>query len=398
MTKFKKPFRFIRRKITRPLKWLRLVVKQQFGLLDVPRIILYRGYGNDENVFVRGAVIEDRGLRKPNRKDSIWRNMKSMVSRYAGDSIPGAAVSLQFNGTSIQMESDENGHFGATFKGTGRSEEFAPFVEAQLEEQFEGVPEKLIKAREDVLVPGTNAEFGVISDIDDTIMISHATQTFKKLRLMLMKNAVTRKPFHGITAFYKALHLGASGMAQNPFFYVSSSEWNLYDLLDDFIDENKLPRGVFLLQDLDHSIFKFWKSGGGSHEHKLIKIRRILKTYKELPFVLIGDSGQRDPEIYKKIVNEFPGRIKAVYIRHIRKGLKLRRLNGLEEEFKSKGVDMLLLKDTYDAAVHAVENKLIGIDWLKNVSEEKHADEEHPGLFEGLVNYVEDVQQNKQKG
>ncbi len=395
MTKFKKPFRYIRKKITRPVKWVRMLIKQQFGLIDVPRIVLYRGYGNDDNVFVRGMVIEDRGLKKPRREDSIWTNMKSMISRYTGDSIPGVAVSIKFNGNHLKLESDENGHFGATFPGTGRSAEFRPFADAQIEEQFEDIPEKLIKTREDVLIPGQNAEFAVISDIDDTIMISHATQTLKKLRLMLLKNAITRKPFPGISAFYQALHRGVSGKAQNPFFYVSSSEWNLYDLLDDFMEENHLPRGVFLLQDLNHSIFHFWKSGGGSHEHKLIKIKRILKTYKNLPFVLVGDSGQRDPEIYKNVVDQFPGRVKAVYIRHIKKGWKLRTLNGLVEDFKNKGVDMLLLKDTYEAAVHAVENKLIGYDWIKNVNNEKAAEETQPGLFEGLIHYVEESQQRK---
>jgi phosphatidate phosphatase APP1 len=394
MTRFKKPFRFIKKQFYHPFRWLRLFIKQQLGLLDVPKVILYRGYGNKQNVFVRGAVIEDRGLLKPRRTDSMWRNMKSMLSRYIGDVIPGAKVSVRFNGHQLEIESDENGHFGATFPGPGASNDFHPIVNAQLEEQFEGIPEKLIKSRGDIMLPGPHIEFGIISDIDDTIMISNATQTLKKIRLMLMKNAVTRKPFPGIAAFYQALHRGVSGQAQNPFFYVSSSEWNLYDLLDDFVEENHLPRGVFLLQDLNESILKFWKSGGGTHEHKLVKIRKILKTYSDLSFVLVGDSGQRDPEIYKKVVDEFPNRIKAVYIRHIPKGLKLRRLNGLLNDFKNHGVDMLLLKDTYDAAVHAVENKLIGYDWLRNVSEEKHKEEEYPGLFEGLIKYVEEVQRN----
>ena len=201
MTKFKKPFKYIRRKITRPFKWIRMLIKQQFGLLDVPRIVLYRGYGNNDNVFVRGMVIDDRGLKKPRRKDSILTNMKSMISRYTGDAIPGVAVSIKFNGNQLNLESDENGHFGATFPGTAISAEFHPFADAQIEEQFEDIPEKLIKTRENVLIPGQNAEFGVISDIDDTIMISHATQTLKKLRLMLLKNAITRKPFPGISAW-----------------------------------------------------------------------------------------------------------------------------------------------------------------------------------------------------
>ena len=71
----------------------------------------------------------------------------------------------------------------------------------------------------------------MISDIDDTIVRTGATSLLMMLRVVLLSNAHTRLPFQGVAAFYGALARGASGQDSNPLFYVSSSPWNLYDVL-----------------------------------------------------------------------------------------------------------------------------------------------------------------------
>src|SRR5690606_19793084 len=155
-----------------------------------------------------------------------------------------------------------------------------------------------IHATGEVRIVSHQQKLIVVSDIDDTVMISHSTQTLRKLRLMLLKNALTRSPFVEVSKFYRALAEETNTSASNPFFYVSSSEWNLYDLLEDFFHFNHIPKGVFLLRKLKSSIYKFWKSGGGSHDHKYEKTESLLKLYSEQKFILIGDSGQHDPKIY----------------------------------------------------------------------------------------------------
>ena len=97
----------------------------------------------------------------------------------------------------------------------------------------------------------------IVSDIDDTVLVSHSTQILKKLRLMLLKNALTRLPFDGVSEFYRDLEKGKTGKEHHPFFFVSSSEWNLYDLLEDFFNHNQIPKGVFMLRKLNHTIYKF---------------------------------------------------------------------------------------------------------------------------------------------
>ena len=118
-----------------------------------------------------------------------------------------------------------------------------------------------------------------------------------------------------MAAFYQALQLGDTGKVFNPIFYVSSSPWNLYDLLTDFMDVHAIPTGPLFLQDFGLDRDKFISAD--HDEHKITHIERLLDLYPKLPFILIGDSGQADPEIYSTILEKYPTRILAIYIRDI---------------------------------------------------------------------------------
>lgn len=177
----------------------------------------------------------------------------------------------------------------------------------------------------------------IVSDIDDTILVSHSTNLIKKLYLLLTKNHERRRGYDGIKHFYQQL-LGDAGKL----FYVSSSEWNLYDFLVEFMSFNKMPDGVFLLQDLKSGLLDLFKSGGGSHLHKVLKINKLLDLYPDSRFILVGDSGQRDPDIYWKVVNENPGRIEQVFIRDVKKSHQ-HKLKNLEADLTQHGVSFQIL-------------------------------------------------------
>ena len=121
---------------------------------------------------------------------------------------------------------------------------------------------------------------------------------------VVFNNARTRLPFAGVSAFYKSLQLGRNGKRNNPFFYVSSSPWNMYDLLHDFLDINEIPQGPILLRDFGLEKDKLFRSDHMGHKYK--EIENILLTYPELNFVLIGDSGQEDANIYREVVKNYP--------------------------------------------------------------------------------------------
>jgi phosphatidate phosphatase APP1 len=125
---------------------------------------------------------------------------------------------------------------------------------------------------------------------------------------VILSNEHTRKPFEGVAAFYRALQKGVSGAEANPIFYVSNSAWNLYTLLLEFLNLQNIPFGPLLLRDFGAHLF-FSKD---PRSHKKSNIKMILDSFPHLPFVLIGDSGEQDPEIYRDVVKEFPTRIRVI--------------------------------------------------------------------------------------
>jgi phosphatidate phosphatase APP1 len=218
----------------------------------------------------------------------------------------------------------------------------------------------------------------VVSDIDDTVMISHSTKVFRKLRLMLFKNALTRSPFEGVAAFYKALTQPSNG-SRRSVFYVSASEWNLYDLLVDFFAFRGIPKGPLLLSDTKMKLTRFWRSGK-RHNEKVDKIKELFEFYPNRDFILIGDSGQKDPEIYLEILEMFPSRIKAIYIRHIGSKKISTRLSNLIAETRSLGSEMILARSTIEAARHAAEKGFIRKEFLEGIRTEKYFEEQKPVL------------------
>ena len=142
----------------------------------------------------------------------------------------------------------------------------------------------------------------------------------------------------------------------NPFFYVSSSEWNLYDFIVEFCEINELPKGVFQLQDLKSGFRDLLKQSGGDHRHKETKIRKILETFPEHKFVLLGDNGQRDPEIYHDITRQFPGQVIAVYLRDINRK-KIGKMKRIGDKIRERNIEFMLFRDS-DEAFHHSENIL----------------------------------------
>jgi phosphatidate phosphatase APP1 len=382
-----KPLHVEYREVRNPYKKLKLFIKRRMGWLGTPTILPYIGFGNDEMVFVRGRVVENRELSDPSESDSIWSNIKAMASRYITDEIPFTKVRAEFNGQVLETVCNQYGEFEFTFVNL----QPIPRHETWQKVNF-SLPGKDysvssgISVAGDVMICRSRSKFGIISDIDDTILISHSTSIIKKMRLMLFKNASTRLPFEGVAAFYRALHLGSDKESLNPLFYVSSSEWNLYDLLVGFCDQRGIPRGTFMLHDLKVGLFKLFRSGRGKHDHKIIKIRHILTTFSNLKFILIGDSGQKDPEIYSQVIKEFPGRILAVYIRDVTnksRDIEVKKI--ASDIYINCNVQVLLVKDTEAAALHAIDNGFIVPETLIDIARERYRDQYQSRTFVELL-------------
>jgi len=372
MTKENTKTAYFNRSSKSPFKKLKIQLKHRLGWLGVPSIMTFRGFGSHQTseVFITGMLAEDKGLEKPKAENSRWQNFLSTLKRYSGDQIPNAKVEVQFNENKELLLTEETGLFKTSFRFSPKRDkltsEWASYT-VTLKDNLTG-EDKIFSSSGEILIPGQEADFGVISDIDDTIIVSHSTRLLRKLRLLLTQNARTRKPFPGVEEFYRALHNGEKGKSKNPFFYISSSEWNLYDLIVDFCTFNNFPKGVFLLREFNSGLYNLWRQGGKNHEHKFDKIYHIFTTFPAMSFVLVGDNGQHDPEIYSRIAHRFPERVKAIYIRTIRKQKDPRMLK-IMADLEKIDVQIVFTPDTINAAQHARSNKFIPENEVEKIIE-----------------------------
>jgi len=359
------------------LKPLRVAIKRKLGWLGVPHIVPYTAYGDRDKVLITGAVIEDKGIARPEPGQSLWKNILTMVKRYAGDEIAGVRVKIEYGGTQELVRTNELGLFHTilpNYAPSTEEETWQPVRFTLMDELVED--QEPVVAESEVHIAGEDADYLVVSDIDDTVMVSHSTKKLKKLRLMLLRNALTRSPFEGVAAFYRALQHSPEGKERS-IFYVSASEWNLYDLLVDFFEVKKIPRGTLLLSDAKLRIFSIFRSGGKLKE-KINRIMDLFELYYRNHFILIGDSGQKDPEIYLKITAMYPSRVKAIYIRYIGSSKRNRRLERLMAEARDLGTEMILVRTTTEAARHAVERGFIPAEGVSDITSEKAREEKEP--------------------
>jgi phosphatidate phosphatase APP1 len=221
-------------------------------------------------------------------------------------------------------------------------------------------------------MPPKEAEFGIISDIDDTVIESFATNRLKMAQTVFLKNSHSRVPFEGVAAFYKALQLGPDGKGLNPLFYVSSSPWNLYDFLIDFLAVHDIPHGPLLLRDTGTTRERLFAKNHKAH--KYTEIERILNTYPHLQFILIGDSGQQDPVIYHEVIQNFPDRILASYIRDVKLPDRAKVVVDIAEKLQSGKTPMVLIENTVKAAEHAILNGYVMPEQMPEIQVAKMVD------------------------
>ncbi|WNG42791.1 DUF2183 domain-containing protein [Archangium minus] len=355
-------------------------LRRKVGLGRPPRILPYRGYGTPRQSVIKARVLEDRHVRPPWKRHTLLGSAIASWKRYMTVEIPHARVKVCWGDKHWEGTTDEEGFLELWVEPPAGVKAGWHDVELEL---LSPAPKGVARVRSPVLVAGSEAEFGVISDIDDTVIVTNVTNFLKRAWTLFLTEHRTRLPFEGVDAFYDALHQGSTGSAGNPIFYVSSSPWNLYEHLDEFLGLHRIPAGPLLLRDWGLSRTGF--APGGGHGHKLEKIRGLLATMESLPFILIGDSGQEDAEHYRTIVHEFPGRIRCVYIRNVwhRPGRE-RELAFIAADIRAAGSQMLAVDDTVTAARHAASQGWIRWREVAEVQAHQQQDAEARTLLDKL--------------
>lgn len=324
----------------------RLTHRLERGLdrvIDAPggRVMIspYRGFGRDREMLIKGRVLVAKAITRATESEPLWRSLLNTYRRFQTDEVAGAKVRATYRDAVVETVSNEEGHFQVRLEPRELARHTL-WHEVDLL-----LPHTGATATANVVLPSEAAEFAIISDIDDTIVQTGATSLLTMAR-SVVKSAAMRLPFEGVADLYRALHRD-----RNPIFYVSSGPWNLYDVLHDFMNLQGIPPGPMFLQDwgIDETTLVM----RGHEEHKLAQINLLLEFYPGLRFVLIGDSGQHDPEIYLQVIRAHPGRVLAAFIRDVTPDLRDQGVARIIEDARSSGVEMLYVRDSADAMEHA---------------------------------------------
>jgi phosphatidate phosphatase APP1 len=315
----------------------------------------YRGYGSRSEVFLIGRVFRQSSSHSQTSRGDLLTNLRDIGRRIARRAISNAVVTARFYGAEGTFTTDKDGYFRVHL-----SPALPPPLDRSWHTMDLTLPQpQAVQAQAQIFIPPVSCRYVVISDIDDTVMHTGVANKLRMLWRLFVEDAQSRVAFPGVGALYRALYAGSSGDQQNPMLYVSRAPWGIYEVLEEFFDRHGIPVGpILFLREWGIS----WTSPlpRKAEDHKRELIHNMLALYSELPFVLIGDSGQHDPEVYRQIVEEHPGRVLAVYIRNVsRDPERIKEIEDLAKVVAGAGSSLVLAADSVVIAEHAVNLGLV---------------------------------------
>jgi phosphatidate phosphatase APP1 len=272
----------------------------------------YVGYGRDRGLRARGRVLVDPGVApaEPGQPAlatlrSAWRRFRSAEIPFARVEVALAAQDPEGPRARVEAAADGEGYLDVRLLA---DRPLAPGWHALRFRLLDPAPRGMRggTATGYALVPAEDAPLGVLSDLDDTVLITGATRLGEVLVRTLLHDVHQREVVAGAPELYRALTARGA-----PLIYVSSSPWNLHAPLQRLLALRGMPRGPLILRD--------WGLGGerGHAGHKLREIETVLADLPGTAFLLLGDSGQQDPEIYAELADRRPERVAGVLLRHV---------------------------------------------------------------------------------
>ena len=271
-------------------------------MLKKKQIDAYDGYGKKGHVYAYGRVVKSKAKRVDYSSISWLYNLGQSIRRIFVKVLEDEDVIVRVGNAFQSLESNSDGYYQIDWN----TQEFigkSPIDQVMVE--LKSNPE--IKSRTRIYCTATKANYGVVSDIDDTILVTNVLSIPKAVYNSIFVAARKRKSIHGASHWYQSL----AYKANCSLFYLSNSPWNLYYYLQSFLNYYRFPEGPMLLRDFgikkkdDLQVFG---------EHKTIELEKLLSFYSDLTFIFIGDGGEHDADVYLKLNEKYPGRIKAIFI------------------------------------------------------------------------------------
>jgi len=262
----------------------------------VPAVTGFTGYGSPQRARVVGRVLmEDPAAPEP--ATPLQRGYRQFLTT----PVPDVPVTVTLGGRTVTARANDEGYIEVLLGGHG--------LEPGWHNALLDVPLAAHPAKAPVHIIADDVTHGVISDIDDTIMITQLPRAVLAAWNSWVLPATNRRPVEGMAEF-----LNAARTPEEPVFYVSTGAWNTYEMLRDFMRRHGFPAGPMLLTDWGPTPTALFRSGP---EHKRVQLRNLLIDFPNITWTLVGDDGQHDPMIYSDLVFEHPDRVRLVALREL---------------------------------------------------------------------------------
>lgn len=330
---------------------------RRFSEPESLHVLPYRGFANQQNAYIEGRVLEPKVIAEALKETSSMQNFWNMLKQLESDEVAFCPIQISLNGQTYQVQADEEGYFRLTM----------PVQKAAVEQWLTTqiiIPDSYLPKRSrnqgkgEVFQLHPEAKLGLISDLDDTVLKSYVDSPLRGATELLFKNAATRESFEGVGELYQKFYNGSKTGLTQPVFYLSSSPWNLYDFLCDFLARNGLPKGPLFLKDYGFDKDKFFSAGHRSHKYAYIQ--KLCDVYPNMSFILVGDSTQHDASVYTWSVEHLVGRIAAVYIRDVAGKAESEKFKQYKERCSKQNVEMVFFNHSDEVLAHASNKGWIG--------------------------------------
>lgn len=298
-----------------------------------PRIVGYTGYGSVSSLHVLGRVImsdpkvryiengatpenanpgkvETSRLRRkraaqddgPIRPTQLALDAQRGWRNFAATPVAHLPITIRAGRTTLSTTTDKGGYINALLQDHGLEPGWHRV-------EITGKAAEPVRAWVNVISP--QQRFGVVSDIDDTVMVTWLPRALIAAWNSFVMRSDARQPVPGMAKLYRTLQQREKDL---PFFYLSTGAWNVVPTLRRFFQRHGFPYGTMLMTDWGPTQTALFRSG---QEHKRVQLRNLAVTFPNITWLLIGDDGQHDPMIYDDFAREHPTHVAAIAIREL---------------------------------------------------------------------------------
>ncbi len=272
-------------------------------------IQVYNAYGNSHKVIIEGRMVYKKNYNQPLEDDTLFHNMWRKIKQLTSNEIKNEKIIAYIGNEICSTIGDDEGYFEFDIK---RDQElYTGYNSISL--QIENNPNTLnIKAK---II--SDEAIGIISDFDDTVIISDVTNKFKLINNLLLKNYKQRKVVPTMVERFQKILAQNSPNIPSTLFFVTGSPKQLFNSIERFLNYHHFPKHTLITKqihglEMDPLLNQF--------KYKVERIEELFRLYPKMQWIMFGDSGEKDKEVYEYLFKKYPLKIKSYYIRDINSG------------------------------------------------------------------------------